>query len=71
MSEPKTPRVRREEQLHIRLTAAQKAVLTEAAGRAALDVSSWLRSLGMREAAVAGITEATMAAPDAKPKKRA
>jgi hypothetical protein len=32
------------------VTAEQKAALIEAAERAGLDVSAWLRSLGLREA---------------------
>jgi uncharacterized protein (DUF1778 family) len=42
---------RKEADIRIRVTPEQKKVLTEAALRAGLDVSSWLRSLGMREAA--------------------
>ena len=34
-----------------RVTAEQKRVLTEAAERTGLDVSAWLRVLGLREAA--------------------
>ena len=34
----------------IRLTEEQKATLGEAAKKAGLDLSSWLRSLGLREA---------------------
>lgn len=66
----------RVEQLHIRLTAGQKAVLAEAANRSALDLSSWLRALGMKEAASLGITEASMQPaapppPTTAPKKKA
>jgi hypothetical protein len=42
---------RKEEVIKIRVTTDQKATLTEAASRDGLDVSSWLRSLGLRVAA--------------------
>lgn len=38
----------------IRVTAAQKRILADAAERAGLDLSSWLRALGLR--AAAGVT---------------
>lgn len=41
---------RKEADIRIRVTPEQKKLLTEAALQAGLDVSSWLRSLGMREA---------------------
>jgi uncharacterized protein (DUF1778 family) len=43
---PKTQR--KEESIRIRVTAQQKRLLEEAAQKAGLDVSSWLRSLGLR-----------------------
>lgn len=36
--------------VRIRLTEAQKETLTAAAAKAGLDLSGWLRSLGLREA---------------------
>lgn len=60
----------RTDRIAIRVTPAQKAVLTAAAQRSALDVSSWLRSLGMDRAAALGITEdsgARAAAPGEAP----
>lgn len=60
----------RTDRIAIRLTPAQKAVLTAAAQRSALDVSSWLRALGMERAAALGITEdsgARSAAPAEAP----
>lgn len=36
--------------IRVRVTAEQKATLSAAAERAGLDVSSWLRALGLREA---------------------
>jgi len=42
---------RKEEVIKIRVTSEQKATLTEAASRDGLDVSAWLRSLGLRAAA--------------------
>jgi uncharacterized protein (DUF1778 family) len=41
---------RKEATIQIRLTVEQKRALTVAAERAGLDVSSWLRTLGLREA---------------------
>jgi uncharacterized protein (DUF1778 family) len=42
--------LRKEESIRIRVSAEQKRTLTTAAERAGLDVSSWLRTLGIREA---------------------
>jgi uncharacterized protein (DUF1778 family) len=42
---------RKEESIRLRLTTEQKKTFEAAAERAGLDVSSWLRALGMREAA--------------------
>jgi hypothetical protein len=41
--------VRKEENIHIRLTTEQKEGLTEAATRAGLGLSTWLLMLGLRE----------------------
>jgi uncharacterized protein (DUF1778 family) len=41
---------RKEDSIRIRVSAQQKQTLVEAADRAGLDVSSWLRALGLREA---------------------
>ena len=41
---------RKEDAILVRVTADQKATLQDAASRAGLDLSSWLRSLGLREA---------------------
>lgn len=41
---------RKEDQIRIRVTDAQKRTLTAAAARVGLGVSSWLLSLGLREA---------------------
>lgn len=56
----KTDEERRDDRIPVRVTASQKAVLTEAASRAGLDVSAWLRSLGMERAASLHITEASV-----------
>jgi uncharacterized protein (DUF1778 family) len=40
---------RKEDAILVRVTADQKATLQDAASRAGLDLSSWLRSLGLRE----------------------
>jgi hypothetical protein len=42
---------RKEAVIKIRVTDEQKEILTEAASKDGLDVSSWLRSLGLRAAA--------------------
>lgn len=56
----KTDEERRDDRIPVRVTALQKEVLTEAASRAGLDVSAWLRSLGMERAAQLNITEASV-----------
>jgi uncharacterized protein (DUF1778 family) len=40
----------KEESIRIRVTEEQKRMLTEAAEREGLDVSTWLRFLGLRAA---------------------
>jgi uncharacterized protein (DUF1778 family) len=56
MARQKTPRikrrkeVRKEDSIRIRVTEEQKQTLTEAAERSGLGVSSWLLSVGLREA---------------------
>ena len=45
---------RKEATILIRLTDEQKATLAAAAKKAGLDLSGWLRSVGLREAASAG-----------------
>jgi uncharacterized protein (DUF1778 family) len=48
---PRKPKaLKKTEMLRIRVTPEQKRVLTEAAERTGLDVSAWLRVLGLREA---------------------
>jgi uncharacterized protein (DUF1778 family) len=42
--------VRKEQQIHVRVTAEQKEQLAEAAGRVGLGVSSWMLSVALREA---------------------
>jgi uncharacterized protein (DUF1778 family) len=41
---------RKEDSIRVRVTDAQKKTLTDAAARAGLGVSSWLLTLGLREA---------------------
>lgn len=41
---------RKEDLVRVRVTAEQKRALTVAADRAGLDVSSWLRAVGLAEA---------------------
>jgi hypothetical protein len=56
MARQKAPRikrrkeVRKEDSIRIRVTAEQKEMLTDAATRAGLGVSSWLLMVGLREA---------------------
>lgn len=59
---------RKESTVMIRVTAAQKRVLADAAERAGLDLSSWLRALGLRAAAEvipAGVGSDGGGSPDA------
>jgi uncharacterized protein (DUF1778 family) len=42
---------RKDSEVRIRVTAAQKKILVAAAQQTGLDVSAWLRSVGLREAA--------------------
>jgi hypothetical protein len=42
---------RKEDSIRVRVTAEQKRALVERARRDGLEVSAWLRSLGLREAA--------------------
>jgi uncharacterized protein (DUF1778 family) len=46
--------LRKEDSIRIRVNAEQKELLTEAATRAGLGVSSWLLMLGLKEAQRAG-----------------
>ncbi|MGO9449429.1 MAG: plasmid mobilization protein [Candidatus Binataceae bacterium] len=43
---------RKNESIRIRVTSSQKRVLTEAATRSGLEVSSWLRSLALGAASL-------------------
>lgn len=45
----KPAKARKEDQIRIRVTEEQKRLFTEAAEQAGLDVSNWLRWLGVRE----------------------
>lgn len=46
----KLEELRKDEIVKVRVTAEQKRLFADAAERAGLDVSGWLRSLGIREA---------------------
>jgi uncharacterized protein (DUF1778 family) len=48
---------RKEQLVQIRVTAEQKKIMTEAADRVGLDLSSWLRQLGLKAAAAAISTQ--------------
>jgi len=50
MKHRKPQRQRKEDSIRIRVTEEQKRTLMEGAARQGLDVSAWLRSLGLREA---------------------
>ncbi|MGG7380469.1 plasmid mobilization protein, partial [Escherichia coli] len=50
MPTTKAKTARKDNQIRVRLTSKQKRVLIAAAQRAGLDVSSWLRTIGLREA---------------------
>jgi uncharacterized protein (DUF1778 family) len=50
MKRRKPKAMRKEDSIRIRVSAEQKRALVEAAERAGLDVSSWLRSLGLQAA---------------------
>ena len=51
MKRRKVKAERKEDSVRIRLTGEQKATLTKAAAKAGLDVSGWMRSIALREAA--------------------
>ena len=46
----KPEELRKEESIRIRVSASQKEKLSQAAQRAGLGISSWLLSIGLREA---------------------
>jgi uncharacterized protein (DUF1778 family) len=48
---------RKEHLVQIRVTAEQKRIMTEAADRVGLDLSSWLRQLGLKAAGATISTE--------------
>jgi uncharacterized protein (DUF1778 family) len=50
MKRRKTKAERKEEAIRVRVTAEQKKTLAERAAQEGLDVSAWLRSVGLREA---------------------
>jgi uncharacterized protein (DUF1778 family) len=56
MKHRKPKAARKDDQIRIRVSAEQKALFTQAAEQAGLDVSSWLRRLGLK--AVGRITDA-------------
>ena len=50
MPRRKTKNERKEEVIRLRVTGDQKRALTTAAQHAGLELSAWLRSVGLREA---------------------
>lgn len=59
---------RRDDRIPVRVTAVQKAMLAEGARRSSVEVSTWLRSLAIRECRALGITEETVAGPASPPR---
>jgi uncharacterized protein (DUF1778 family) len=51
MKRRKPRALRKEESIRVRVTEEQKRLLVARAERAGLDVSAWLRTVGLREAA--------------------
>ena len=49
-----TEEARKGDLVRVRVTAEQRRLFAEAAARAGLDVSAWLRMLGVREASKTG-----------------
>jgi uncharacterized protein (DUF1778 family) len=47
---PKPEEAKKTSQIRIRVTASQKAILSAAADKAGLGISSWLLTVGLREA---------------------
>lgn len=56
MKHRKTKQQRKEDTIRIRVTGEQKRTLIERAQREGLEVSAWLRSLGLREASVPSLS---------------
>jgi hypothetical protein len=56
---------RRDDRIPVRVTAVQKAMLAEGARRASVEVSTWLRQLGIERCRTLGITEENVTVPDA------
>lgn len=52
MKRRKAKSERKDKEIRLRLTLGQKDSFTKAAQRAGLDLSNWLRSLAVREAAI-------------------
>ena len=50
MKRRKPKQLRKEQLVQIRVTVEQKRIMTEAANRVGLDLSSWLRQLGLKAA---------------------
>ncbi len=50
MSRRKPPKARKENQIRVRVTAQQKKTMAAAAERAGLELSTWLRTVGLRAA---------------------
>jgi len=55
---PLPPKDVRSDLIRLRVTRAEKATMVAAAERAEIDVSEWLRSLGIREAAKRSVAAA-------------
>ena len=68
----KKPRaLRKDEMIRVRVTVEQKRLLSEAAHLYGLDVSTWLRVLGLREAGLARpVGDGTMATEQGSRKRK-
>lgn len=51
----KPSELRKETQIHIRMTETQKAALTQAAAREGLELSAWIRSTLLKAAGLTGV----------------
>jgi len=55
MAHRKSKNQRKEDVIRLRVTVEQKRLMVEAAQQAGLEVSSWLRALGVRAAKKGGV----------------
>lgn len=65
----KAKKDRKEEVIRLRVTAEQKALMTEAAKKLGLDISAWLRTLGVQQARHIEYVERSQIAMPGQPAK--